>query len=119
LKVFKALPLTIETPQAVAYPGFAMTLTSLLFSLLLLALGVAANPVVINRSLVTLPLAKKYNFTSINNLLKHDQARARALKSRAFRKGAVPDTGINEPVSNQIVVYVASVGVGNPPTNCA
>lgn len=114
LKVFKAPPLTIE---AAAYPSFAMTLLSLLSSLLLLALGVVANPVVINRSLVTLPLAKKYNFTSINNLLKHDQARARALKSRAFGKGGVPDTGINEPITNQVVTYIASVGVGNPPTN--
>ncbi|EDR01383.1 aspartic peptidase A1 [Laccaria bicolor S238N-H82] len=93
-----------------------MTLLSLLSSLLLLALGVVANPVVINRSLVTLPLAKKYNFTSINNLLEHDQARARALKSRAFGKGGVPDTGINEPITDQAVTYTASVGVGSPPT---
>ena len=96
-----------------------MTLLSLLSSLLLLAVGVAANPVVINRSPVTLPLAKKYNFTSINNLVKHDQARAQALKSRAFRKGSVPDTGTDEPITNQVVTYVASAGVGTPPTYCA
>ena len=119
MKVLKAPPLAVETPQVAAYPGFAMTLLSLLSSLLLLAVGVAANPVVINRSPVTLPLAKKYNFTSINNLVKHDQARARALKSRAFRKGGVPDTVVDEPIDNQAVTYVALVGVGDPPTDCA
>ncbi|EDR16126.1 aspartic peptidase-like domain [Laccaria bicolor S238N-H82] len=77
-----------------------MTRLSLLSSLLLLALGVASS-----------------TDLHVNNHLKHDQACAQALKSRVFREGGVPDTGINEPIANQVVTYVGSVGVGTLPTN--
>ncbi|GLB35829.1 putative peptidase A1 [Lyophyllum shimeji] len=90
-----------------------------LLSTLLLALAVAANPIVIRDSPVTLPLARRLNTTSIHNLLRHDQSRAKALRARAEAKASGnfhTDAIINEPVDNQAVTYIASVGVGSPAT---
>ncbi|KDR80341.1 hypothetical protein GALMADRAFT_1191935 [Galerina marginata CBS 339.88] len=89
-----------------------------LLTTLLLALCVAANPVLVDRSPVSLPLSRRVNLTSIDNLLRHDQARAKALKLRgaANTAGLVP--AINEPVQqSQAVTYIASVGVGSPATS--
>lgn len=93
-----------------------MTLTSFLFPLLLLALLAAANPVVVNRSPVTLPLARFINFTGVHNLLQHDQARAQVLKNRAFGRGSAPAAIIDEPATDRLVSYVASVGFGSQAT---
>lgn len=92
---------------------------TMLLMALLLALTVAANPVLIHRSPVSLPLSRKVNLTSIYNLLKHDQARAKALKARGAAKASGTlhnDAVINESVENQAVNYIASVGVGSPAT---
>jgi len=93
-----------------------------LLTTLLLASSVAANPVVINRSPVTLPISRRVNFTSIHNLVRHDQARAKALKAKGSAKAAGVsfhnDAVISSPADNQAVVYIATVGVGIPPTNC-
>jgi hypothetical protein len=90
---------------------------SLLSTLLFFALGVAANPVVVNHSPIKLTLFKQHNFTSAHNLVTHDQARAQQLKNRAYKGNvAVP---VNTQITNQAVTYTASVGVGNPPTTCA
>ncbi|KAJ3503190.1 hypothetical protein NLJ89_g8548 [Agrocybe chaxingu] len=92
-----------------------------LLTALLLAFSVAANPVVIDRPPVTLHLSRRVNVTSIHNLLRHDQARAKALKAKGAAKaaGTTLDTRaiINEQVDNQAVTYIASVGVGSPATN--
>ncbi|KIK03670.1 hypothetical protein K443DRAFT_94720 [Laccaria amethystina LaAM-08-1] len=86
---------------------FPTTLLTTLF----LALAVAANPILINQSPISLPLSRRLNLTSIDNLLKHDQARAKALKAAGtggvFQSAAV----VSEPIENQAVTYVASVGV--------
>ena len=93
---------------------------TILLTTLLFALSIAASPVLVNRSPVTLPLSRRVNLTSVHNLLRHDQARAKALKVRAAAKatGLHTDAVINEPVDNQAAHYVASVGVGSPPTTC-
>ncbi|PPQ91159.1 hypothetical protein CVT25_003037 [Psilocybe cyanescens] len=91
-----------------------------LLTILLLALSVAANPVLVNRSPVTLPISRRTNFTSVHNLLRHDQNRAKFLKVKGAAKTAgisfQQDSVINEQVNNQVITYVASVGVGSPPT---
>ena len=93
-----------------------------LLTTLLFTLSVAANPVLVNRSPVTLPLSRRVNLTSIHNLVRHDQARAKALRARATAKATgLPlhsDAVINEQVENRGVSYIASVGVGSPPTTC-
>jgi len=95
-----------------------------LLTTLLLAISVAASvtPVLVNRSPVTLPISRRVNVTNINNLVRHDQARAKALKAKGAAKHAGlslnTDAVINEAVDNQAVTYIASVGVGSPPTTC-
>jgi cathepsin E len=93
-----------------------------LLTTLLLALAVAANPVLVNRSPVTLPIARKLNLDSVHNLVRHDQNRAKALKLKGAAKASgVPLSEeaaavISSQVDNQAVTYVAAVGVGSPPT---
>ncbi|KAF9015688.1 aspartic protease [Cyathus striatus] len=89
-----------------------------LLSTLILALTVAANPVLVERAPVSLPLARRVNTTTVHNLVRHDLARAKALKARGQAKvaGFSEASIINEPVENQVVTYVASVGVGSPAT---
>ncbi|KAK2464677.1 hypothetical protein APHAL10511_003253 [Amanita phalloides] len=84
-----------------------------LFNCLLALVASAAN--VPRASHVTLSLSRQVNFTGVHNLLQQDQARARFLTDRASgheQSAAI----INEPVTNRIVTYLASVGVGSPPT---
>jgi len=90
--------------------------TAILASLLL-ALSVAA-------STITLPLSRRVNTTSARNLLQHDLNRAKALKARAkaIHGGelTVEEAAIvNQPIDNQVLGYIASVGVGSPATTCA
>ncbi|KAF8204086.1 aspartic protease [Pholiota molesta] len=89
-----------------------------LLTTLLLALSVAANPVLVDRSPVTLPISRRLNLTSVHNLVRHDQARAKALKIKGSARSSGLDNRavINEPVDNQAVTYVASIGVGSPAT---
>ncbi|KAF8961363.1 aspartic protease [Flammula alnicola] len=91
-------------------------LPATLLTTLLLALSVAANPVLLNRSPVTLPISRRVNVTSVHNLVRHDQARAKALKAKGAARAAGHESRaiINEQVVNQAVQYVASVGVGSP-----
>lgn len=90
-----------------------------LLTTLLLALSVAANPVLVDRSPVTLPISRRLNLTSVHNLVRHDQARAKALKLKgSARSGLDSRAVISEQVDNQAVTYVASIGVGSPATTC-
>lgn len=96
-----------------------------LLTTLILALSVAANPIVqVRSSPITLPISRRVNETSARNLLKHDLQRAKALKARAkailggelsLEEAAI----VNEPVDNQVVSYIATVGVGSPATECS
>ncbi|KAI0059467.1 family A1 protease [Artomyces pyxidatus] len=92
--------------------------TASLTTLLLLALSVAANPIVIRDSFIKVPFAKKLNVTGSFDLIQKDQARARALKAHGAAKAsglAAAATSIG--VTNVAQVYVASVGVGSPATD--
>ena len=95
---------------------------SALLAALTLAVAVAANPVLPVRKLpVTIPFVKRMNFTGTLSLLEHDQKRVQHLKARANARlngkpidaSVVPDaTGSGSiAVTNQLVDYVASVGI--------
>jgi len=90
-----------------------------LLATLLLALAVAANPVITVRDAhISLSISRRLNSTNILDLHQHDFKRAQALKARG--KAGVPDATdlVSTPAINQDVSYIASVGVGNPPTQC-
>jgi len=84
----------------------------------LLALAVAGEPIMVKRSLVTLPVSRRVNARSlgIRNILQHDQLRAQALKSKGAAKAAGVTRQVSSLAENEAVSYVASIGVGSPPT---
>ncbi|EPT03815.1 hypothetical protein FOMPIDRAFT_1022024 [Fomitopsis schrenkii] len=92
-----------------------MAFGSSLLTTVLLALAVAATPVhPIDRPLVSLPLVRRTNTTSLASLLSNDQARARNIKDRGH--ATLSDRAGSVDVTNTAVTYVASVGVGSPAT---
>lgn len=85
-----------------------MALGSSLLATVLLALAVAATPVQqIDKPLVSLPLIRRTNSTNLANLLSHDQARARHLKSRG--QATLSNRAGSVDVTNNAVTYIASV----------
>ncbi|KAF7303233.1 Aspartic proteinase [Mycena kentingensis (nom. inval.)] len=90
---------------------------------ILLALRVAAGPVLVRDDFISLPISRRFNFTGSATLVQADLARVKSIKSRAAAKKAAVETGaearavISEPVSNQVVSYIATVGVGSPVTS--
>ncbi|KAH9848590.1 acid protease [Lenzites betulinus] len=87
--------------------------------IVIVGLPLAGSALVVrDASRITLPIARRLNVTGAANLVKLDQARAKALKARA-KAGAEQTpraTIFDAPVTNQAVDYVATVGVGSPPT---
>ncbi|KAG6918247.1 hypothetical protein DXG01_015621 [Tephrocybe rancida] len=98
-----------------------MFAVSSLLTTLILVLEVSANPVVVRDSPVKLSLVRRLDITNLRNLVQQDLARVKYLHSRgeAMSQGsqfnAAPST-VNEPIDNTAVGYVASIGVGSPPT---
>jgi len=90
--------------------------------LILNTFDVSGNPLIMDRSPITLPITRRLNLTSPHNLLRHDQARARALRARGTTKSLgmslENDDVFNQAINNQVTTYLASVGVGDPPTTC-
>ncbi|KAJ3916555.1 aspartic peptidase domain-containing protein [Lentinula edodes] len=85
-----------------------------LLAFVTLALNVVANPVVIDRSpILSIPLTKIHNITSGHNLVASGLARAQNFKDRAKAHDlAAIKKRQAEPVINEVVSYIASVGVG-------
>ena len=92
-----------------------------LLTTVLLALAVAAEPILVKKSLVTLPISRRINLNNLN-ILEHDQLRAKALRAKgeARAAGTVSNRAsvISSQAENQAVSYVASIGVGSPATQC-
>ena len=80
-------------------------------ALLTLALAVAANPIVVRDSTITIPFAKQVNLTGSATLVQLDQARAKALKEHGSTKssGKFVVAAASVPVTNTGVSYIASV----------
>lgn len=96
-------------------------LTSSFLSTLVLALVVAANPIVVRDNLLRIPFSKKINVTEPMHIVKQDQARAAALRAHGLAKAAgrlQKDAVVSVGVQNQAVSYVANVAVGSPSTTC-
>ncbi|KAH9052761.1 aspartic peptidase A1 [Lactarius vividus] len=91
-----------------------MLLTAPLTTILLLIVSVAADPIVVRKSPVSLPIARHLNITGAHGLIRKDQARARNMfaVSKAKRSGST----INIGITNVAVIYEANVGIGVPPT---
>jgi len=89
--------------------------TSLLPTLLLAVAVATATPVVVNKSRITLPISRRFNFTGTTTILQRDQTRAAALRAK-YEPSTDKRAVISSPADNVAVVYIASVGVGSPAT---
>ena len=91
---------------------------------LLLALTVAGSPaIVVEKSPVTLSISKRFNFNGTHTIAQRDRLRAKALKAGGSSGGAFDadisfQNDASSPATNQLTSYIATVGVGSPPTNC-
>ena len=76
-----------------------------LFKSFLLALALATN---LASALVKMPLIKRIGTANAEDIVKHDQGRA-----RHFATGGLP-----QKIVNGATHYTAQVGIGSPPANC-
>lgn len=89
-----------------------MLATSFL-STLFLALAATAHPVERADSFPQLSFTKSIS-DQVFNIVEQDLLRAGFFQGINFAN----IFGVNSPALNKAVTYVASVGVGSPPTNC-
>ena len=87
-----------------------------LISAALLSLALSADAGLIKRDSlpVTLPFARRLNLTGTSKILEIDQARAKALKTRAssISPGTLRQNAIfNAPAANQAVDYTTTVSI--------
>jgi hypothetical protein len=84
-------------------------MVQLLFTLLpsiLLALRVAAGPILVNENPITLDISRRFNFTGCS-VVQSDLARINAFKNRStVKNGLNARDVISEPVVNQAVNYI-------------
>ncbi|KAJ7354296.1 aspartic peptidase A1 [Mycena albidolilacea] len=84
---------------------------------ILLALRVSAGPILVNENPITLDISRRFNFTGCS-VVQSDLARINAFKNRSTAKNGLNAWDvISEPVVNQAVNYIATVGVGSPATS--
>ena len=96
-----------------------MFISSATLSLLLVIVSTAnAKPIRRDSNGVTLSLASKINAIGAQNLADLDRSRASALLENLLAKKNGKRADYPVPVTNAIVTYSASVGVGSPPTQC-
>src|SRR6267154_6353021 len=93
---------------------------SIIFSAFLLtavfvALSIAASPVDVRDSIITLPITRRLN-TSNGTILDHDRARAAALKG--ISASPLDRRATSIPIVNVAFNYVANVAIGNPAHIC-
>lgn len=88
------------------FPKVALT------SLLLLAMSVAATPVSVRDTLITLPFAKQINSTGSGAIVQQDKARIKRLVAKYNGDTELQDDVGSVPVTNQLVSYIVSLGVG-------
>ena len=90
------------------------------FGPLLLAVVVATKPILVDRSPITFELTRKLNVTSGHNLVQAGKQRVQKLKALALKQEgqAVDESLIDEPVTNEAVIYSADIGVGADAAKC-
>ncbi|KAH9893324.1 aspartic proteinase precursor [Cubamyces lactineus] len=104
-------------------PKHSPSLSILLVLLQVASIAVQAVPrTAVLNNLVTLPIAKRFNFTGSGKMLQRDQARARNLRARAIARanGTVlpPSSQVgSDPIDSVLNTYIATVGIGTPPTS--
>src|SRR6267154_2276300 len=94
-----------------------MILAASLSTTLFLALSIAASPVDVRNSTITIPISRRLNTSNGTvNILQHDETRVAALNGLpASSRDRHDDT---MTILNTILNFVAMVGIGSPPSDC-
>ena len=89
-------------------------------SLFVLASGVVADPSLARDSLIKVPISKRVNFNGVPDFSKRDREHLRKLVKRGGqqRQSSTVNKTPDIPLNNTGGIYVATIGVGDPPTNC-
>jgi hypothetical protein len=88
--------------------------------LVVLATGVVADSSPARDSIITFPISKRLNFNGIPDFTKRDRDHLRNLVKRGGhrRQSSTVNKTPDIPLNNTGGIYVATIGVGDPPTNC-
>lgn len=92
-----------------------MVVSTLKLGSALLALAFSCNGAVVANTPIKLPLSRHVNTTSLRNIVELDRARTHMLLGSASGN---PVKEFNAPLANVVSQYIASIGVGSPPTYC-
>ena len=101
------------TTPRIDHPQLDMMLTQwITVALLFISATLASPAVTVRNSPITLPFARRINATSVRELLKIDQARAKSIKNRPqvqphTKSGSAAVFGV--PATNQAVDYILNV----------
>jgi len=114
---FKALLETFR--PSIEMFGFPTILLALLSCTLTAPLATSDPiPVVIRDLSISLSFSRQLNLTSGHTLYQRDLDRAVALKGRSDFEAGSNRAVVSTPADNELVSYIAHVGVGSPPTQC-
>jgi hypothetical protein len=97
-----------------------MFLLAGLAPLVVLATGVVADSSVARDSLIRFPISKRINFNGILDFSRRDREHLSNLVKRSGhqRQSSIVNKTSNIPLNNTGGIYVATIGVGEPATNC-
>src|SRR6267154_3680599 len=95
----------------------SIVFSAFLLTTLFMALPIAASPVDVRNSVITLPITRRLNTSNGTiNILEHDRAHAAALKGISASPLDRRDASIL--IINVAFHYIANVVIGNPPHPC-
>ena len=99
-----------------------MFLSAGLAPLVMLAMGLVADPslALASHYLLTVPISRHVDFNGISDFTKKDREHLRNLvkRGRHRRQSSTVNKVANIPLNNTGGIYVATIGVGTPPTSC-
>ena len=97
-----------------------MSRLTALIPAILLALTIAAEHSRAGDAVTTVPFSRHFNLDDASRIVDKDQARARALRSQGTRTTDPFSANhiLNSPITNALVIYLADVDIGTPPTRC-
>jgi cathepsin E len=92
-----------------------MLLVAALAQFVVLATTVAANPIAIPNSPISLPITKQI---SLNGTFHPGQRYQKRWMNRAMGRQRSTSGVIDVPLTDSEVNYLANIGIGDPPTYC-
>src|SRR6267154_744482 len=97
----------------------SMMFSAFLLTTVFIALSIAASPVDVRNSVITLPITRRLNTSNgTMNILEHDRARAAGFKGIFASPLDHRKLVTSSPIVNVAFNYVANVAIGHPDHTC-